>query len=474
MISRFNGLRLLGGCLAFLGGLDALHAAEIDHPNIVLVVTDDQGYGDASCYGAADLKTPVMDAVADHGVRFTHFRVNPLCAPTRASMMTGLYSLEAGMWRGPGESERGPPPDDGWPEDSRRIKDGVLLLPQYLQKAGYATGMFGKWHLGYDDANLPNTRGFDQFMGFLAGSHPYWLGRNSRILRNGAPLELEGHTTDVFVDEAIKFIQANKDRPFFCYVPLNAVHGPLRNNERDRNSGKTDWLAYYEQQDVPEPRRDYCAVMSHADQRVGHILDTLRELRLETRTLFIYCSDNGGNTDKYPASNGVLRGGKGQTYEGGIRVPAVIQWPGTIPAGPVTEANAAHFDLFATVLDAAGIEVPKVNGGRTVSGVSLLPHLRSGCQKPLSDRYLFWDLYGNAAALHGDWKLVAELSNHRGDFERAAAEAEKAEFELYDVRHDPQEAHNAAGDQPEIYRDLKSRYLAWLRQSAMPVERDRD
>jgi arylsulfatase A len=170
----FSAARILSAPAILATASAAVIAADADSrpPNVVLVVTDDQGYGDASCYGAQDLQTPVMDAVAADGVRFTRFRVNPLCAPTRASIMTGLYSLQAGMWRGPGETERGAPPDDVWPEDARRIKDGILLLPQFLAQAGYATGIFGKWHLGYDSANTPIARGFGEFTGFLAGAHP--------------------------------------------------------------------------------------------------------------------------------------------------------------------------------------------------------------------------------------------------------------------------------------------------------------
>ena len=452
--------------LAFMLGMAAvtsMAAQPSERPNILLVITDDQGYGDASCYWRTDLKTPVMDAVARDGVRFTQFRVNPLCAPTRASVLTGLYSPEAGMWRGPGALERGPEPERGWPSDARRIRDDVLLLPQYLKQAGYATGIFGKWHLGYDADNVPTARGFDEFVGFLGGAHPYWPERRSSLQRNGQPLETTQHTTDLFADEAIRFIRENRERPFFCYVPFNAVHGPPRSPDRPRDSATPEWLAKYEAEGVPQPRRDYCAVMSHADHRVGDILETLRKLDLESRTLFIYCSDNGGNTDKYAASNGLLRGGKGQTYEGGIRVPAVMQWPGVIPAGVRIDANAAHFDLFATILDAAGLEAPKRNGRHSISGASLLPHLRSGGQTPLPERCLFWELYGKAAALQGDWKLVAELSNHRGDFRQAHAEAERTDFELYHLANDEAESRNVAAEQPEVYRDLKGRYLDWLR-----------
>src|SRR5688572_6051316 len=158
------------------------------HPNILLIVSDDQGYGDSTAFGNTDLQTPNIDGIAQGGARFTQFRVTPLCAPTRASFMTGLYSLEAGMWRGPGANDKSEP-EGGWPSGARRGKDNIVMLPQLLKGAGYATGAFGKWHLGEDPKNVPNARGFDEFVGFLGGAHPYWLGRNSRILRNGKPLD---------------------------------------------------------------------------------------------------------------------------------------------------------------------------------------------------------------------------------------------------------------------------------------------
>jgi arylsulfatase A-like enzyme len=451
--------RLLLSVLLFSAIMAVGSAAE--RPNILLVVSDDQGYGDSTGFWNTDLQTPVMDAIGQAGVKLTHFRVNPLCAPTRASFMTGLSSLEAGMWRGPGQLERGPKPAAGWPRDARRIRDGIQLLPQYLKDAGYATGMFGKWHLGYDPENVPNARGFDEFVGFLGGAHPYYQPRNrGQLEQNGKPLGTDKHTTDLFADEAISFIKANKDRPFFCYVPFNAVHGPLHSADRPRNSAKPEWLEKYKH--IPQPRRDYCAVMSHADARVGDMLAVLRELDLEKKTLVIYFSDNGGILEKYPSNNGPFRGGKGEAYEGGLRVPAVIKWPGVIPPGTISEASAVHFDIFATLLEAAGIEVPKTNGDYKVSGQSLLEHLRSGGKTPLAERYLFWDLYGKQAALKGDWKLVGNLPNHRGDFQRAAKDAEAAEFELYNLKADPGEKKNLAAEQREIYQDLKRRHVEWL------------
>jgi arylsulfatase A-like enzyme len=370
------------------------------------------------------------------------------------------------MWRGPGESARGEPPPGGWPADERRIRDDIVMLPQLLKRAGYTTGMFGKWHLGYDSRNVPNARGFDQFVGFLGGAHPYWLRANSRIEENGKPLKFAGHATDLFADRAIEFIRANRDRPFFCYLPFNAVHGPLRNAERDADSGKPEWLAYYEKHGVSQPRRDYNAVMTHADARIGDVLKTLRELGLEKNTLVVCFSDNGGILHSFPSNNGPLRGGKGETYEGGIRTPAMMQWPAAIPAGLVSNASAAVFDIFSTVLNAAGLSVPEKNGKFAVQGVSLLPHLQSKASTPLPDRYLFWDLYGDCGALHGPWKLVGQIDNHHGDFRKAAAAVEKTEFELYNLAEDIGEKQNLARKHPQIYAELKRRHLEWIRQFA--------
>ena len=197
---RFAMVTIVG--LLFLGAATGAQ----ERANIVLVVNDDQGYGDASSYGAQDLKTPHFDSLAAGGMRFTKFRVMPLCAPTRACVMTGLSSLEAGMWRGPSQKEG----------SDRVIQKGVKLLPQYLKEAGYATGIFGKWHLGYESPDLPNERAFDEFVGFLGGAHPYKAGRNSRILKNGQPLPTDKHLTDLFGDAAEEFIRRNATRPFLC------------------------------------------------------------------------------------------------------------------------------------------------------------------------------------------------------------------------------------------------------------------
>lgn len=445
----------------------ASEPAPSPRPNILLIVADDMGYGDSQAFWPkTELQTPAIAEMAKRGLRFTQFRVNPLCSPTRSCLMTGQYSLENGMWRGANDANA-PAAGKEKRDNIRKFKDGIVLLPQLLQEAGYATGAFGKWHLGNDTVNLPNARGFEQFLGFIGGSHAYWLGRNSRIFHNGAPYSASGqHATDLFADQAIAFIKANQARPFFCYVPFNAVHGPLRNENRSFDSARPEWLAKYEQLGVPQPRRDYCAVMSHADARIGDLMRTLHELELEDKTLVIFLSDNGGILHTYPSNNGPLRGGKGETYEGGIRVPAVMQWPGVIPAGTESRENAVHFDIFTTILSAAGVPVPKKNGAFPVHGLDLLPLARDPGNGKLLDRYLFWDLYGDVAALHGQWKMVGQISNHHGKFANAVREAEAATFELYNLDEDLGETTNVADQHPEIYRDLKARHLAWLRQFA--------
>jgi arylsulfatase A-like enzyme len=450
---------LLITALVFIG----LLPSAFSKPNILLILSDDQGYGDATCFWPeTDLKTPIMDRVAANGIRFTQFRVNPLCAPTRSSILTGTYSIYNGMWRGPSGAKTDPATGKVIKPDTRVVHDDVLMLPQFLKKAGYATGIFGKWHLGYDEDNVPNTRGFDDFVGFPGGAHAYTWSKNSKIERNGKPLKTDKHFTDLFADEAIRFIKENKDRPFFCYLPFNAVHGPLRSEGRDSDSARPDWLEKYAKTVSDPARRDYNAVMSHADDRVGDVLKTLEDLDLTKNTLVIYLSDNGGITHTYPSNNGPLRGGKGETWEGGIRVPAVMQWPGHIPAGSVSHANAAHFDLFATILDATGTDIPQKNGRLSIAGVSLLDHLTSGGKSALPDRFLFWELYGASAALHGPWKIVAHLDNHNGKFNKAATTAEAATFELFNLDTDIGETHNLAANHQEIYTDLKNRFVEWL------------
>ncbi len=445
--------------VALLGPSSLVGAAAEPRPNIVLIVSDDQGYGDASCYGSKDLRMPHLDGLAAGGLRFTQFRVNPLCAPTRAALLSGLYSIQTGMWRGPSG------PNRRANAAPRRLQEGLRLLPQSLKDAGYATGMFGKWHLGFEPPDVPNSRGFDRFVGFLDGAHPYEAARGEPIQRDGKPIGDARHTTDLFTDEAIAFLEAHRGEPFFCYVPYNAVHGPLWRPERQKPSAKAEYLERCARRGIDFPRRDYCATLEHLDDGVGRILATLRRLGLEERTLVIYVSDNGAQQQQFPGDNGPLRGQKGMVYEGGIRVPAVIRWPGVIPPGVISDAPAMASDVFATCLDAAGVDVPRANGRHPVHGVSLLGHLRSGGKASLPDRYLFWDLWGKLAAYHDGWKLVGQIDNHRGRFAAAVSQIEAAQFELYYLPEDIGERHDLAKEKPAVSAEMKRRLIAWFKAS---------
>ncbi len=468
LVSRRDFLRCIGVGTATFAVARCLNAVErptskapADKPNILLIVSDDQGWGDASCnWKSTEVETPVMDEIARTGIRFSQFYVNPLCGPTRSSFLTGQYSMENGMWRGPSSKE----------ESERCIRSDVTILPELLRKAGYRTGIFGKWHLGYQTPNTPNDRGFDEFYGFLGGAHPYTAAPGT-LMHNREPYHEDLHLTDYFTEKASSFIRECAERrlPFFCYVPYNAVHGPLWRAERPRTSGKPDWLKKYADKGIDFPRRDYNAILGHMDDCVGRLLDLLKELRQEKNTLVIYFSDNGACllTDEtkanYPGNNGPLRAGKGSTYEGGIRVPCVMRWKGQFPEGVVSDELVMHFDVFSTVLEAAGVAIPQMNGRNPVHGLSLMKHILSKGKIALPKRTVFWELTGKVAARNGKWKLVGAVENPRGRWNEIADELEEADLELYDVQSDIGESRNVSEKHPEQYRALKRELIGFFR-----------
>jgi arylsulfatase A-like enzyme len=248
-------------------------------------------------------------------------------------------------------------------------------------------------------------------------------------------------------------------------LPFNAVHGPIWQPDRPRESGKQQWVEQAKARGLEHPQRDYVAVLEHMDHSVGRVLETLRRLDLDERTLVVFTSDNGALEDKYPGDNGPLRGQKGEVYEGGIRVPAMLRWPGQIPAAATSTEPAMAFDLFATCLTAAGIDVPPANGRHELHGVNLLEHARAGGRGRLPNRYLFWDLWGKMAAYHGGWKLVGQIDNHRGRFAEAVPQIEAAQFELYNLSDDLGEQRDIAATHPGIYKDLKQHLIEWFKRS---------
>ncbi|MEA2710741.1 MAG: arylsulfatase [Phycisphaerales bacterium] len=416
-------------------------------PNIIHIIADDVGYDDLSCYGAPKLKTPNLDKLAQQGVRFTHFYAPaPTCTPTRAALMTGCYPQRVGL------------PRVLFPDDNVGLADREITIAELLKSAGYATACIGKWHLGHRPEHLPTKHGFDLFFGIPypndhgperltkdnqpRGFPPIPLIRNLKTIE--APAKLET-LPDRFVEESEKFIEANKDKPFFLHLSNIETHTPWFVPKR------------FENQSGDGPFGDAVLCL---DWMVGRITETLERLHLADDTLIVFTSDNGPLWQKHPELKSVygrfgdvdtsrphvLRGGKYQSrWEGGTRVPMIIRWPGKAPAGKTCDQLAAGFDLYATFATAAGARVP---GDRLIDGVDLTPLITAPdapATKPLHDTFYYYENFGLAAVRKGDFKLVLPG--------RPPPDSEKTL--LFNVRDDPGETKDLAADHPELIADLE-------------------
>ena len=438
-------------------------------PNILFIVSDDHGWGDLpSNWDDTEVRLPTLDALARTGVRFPNYHTVPLCGPSRACMFTGQYSTENGMWRGPGSQ---PPGSSGY----RGIKRDVKMLSEYLSEAGYATGAFGKWHLGSLEGEVPNDRGFDEFHGFLGGAHPYWIaGSRSKIMHNREhdPLA-KGHATELFTQWAEDFIRENagKESPFFCYLAYNAVHGPLRVEKSKPASAPEEWVKKALDRGVSFLRSDYVAILEHMDHNIGQLVSVLDELGVAENTLIVFVSDNGGCTmeegaagGRFPGNNGPLRGGKATTYQGGLNVPFLVNWKGKIPqSGLVSDSHVMHCDIFSSLLDAAGLTVPESNGKNPLRGMSLLPHMLSDGETPVPERTMIFELWGNIGVRRGDYKLWASVGrDYSPDWDALAAEISQKDLELFDLQRDVAETNDLRTEHPEMYASLKAELLEHL------------
>lgn len=450
-------------------------------PNIVLLLVDDLGYGEAGCYGGRDIPTPNIDALANNGVRMTNAYVSAsYCAPSRAGLLTGRYQTRFGFEANP-VGAANDDPRIGLPLAERTVAD-------LLRDAGYATALVGKWHLGGTARFHPQRRGFDTFYGFLHEGHYYvpppwegtttWLRRktlpngtrgrwtspdgrvvwsthlgyhepaydaNNPILRNSQPVMEPEYLTDAITREAIRFIDRSAEQPFFLFVSYNAVHSPMQ---------ATD--AYMEKfahiEDIH--RRIFAAMLAHLDDSVGRIVAHLRERDLEDDTLIVLLSDNGGPTRELTSSNEPLRGGKGQLYEGGIRVPMIVQWKATLPAGTTYHRPVSSLDLLPTFLAAAATPLPE---NLAVDGANLLPYLAEANQEPPHPT-LYWRTSRGAALRHGDWKLV-----------RHAQQGRPGNWELYNLGTDLSETRDQAREQPGRLADLVRRWEKLNSEMAEPA-----
>jgi arylsulfatase A-like enzyme len=392
-------------------------------PNFVLIMADDLGYGDLGCYSAPDIKTPHLDALAAGGARLTQFYVScPVCSPTRAGLLTGRYQQRCGITGVLTTKTRA----DG-------MDPSEITMADMLKGAGYATGIFGKWHLGYAPERGPTKQGFDVHRGFIAGNVDYFAhidntGKHD-WWHNGEEITEEGYLTTLITDHAIRFMEENRERPFLLYVPHGAPHSPYQGPGDADTAGKRPGGG----------REKYVEMVEAIDDEVGRIVASLRRLGLERDTLVIFLSDNGG-TGK-AGRNDPLSGTKGTLLEGGIREPFIANWPGTIAPSQTIDDVAISLDILPTFLDAANTQAP---AGRSLDGVSLLPLLTG--QERLGERTLFWGYKDHRAVRKGDWKLLI-----RGDDPP----------KLFNLEDDIAEKSDLSAQQPKRVQALTEALRAW-------------
>jgi arylsulfatase A-like enzyme len=408
-------------------------------PNVVLFFADDLGYADTGVYGSKTIPTPHIDALAKRGVRFTDAYVTAgTCSPSRAGLISGRYQQRFGFeFNTAGAAITH--------HQSRGLDPTVITFPKVLQVNGYTTGMFGKWHLGTRSHFHPNMRGFDEFFGFLAGAHGYFPVKReertySTVMRNKTHLKEPDYLTDAFARETVRFIQKNRDKRFFAYVPFNAVHTPIEASKK-----------YLDR--FPDVRnrqqKTYNAMVRALDDAVGAIVAALKETQTEKNTLLIFMNDNGGPIYTSVQSNAPLRLGKLFLFEGGIRVPMIMSWPDVLEAGSVYRQPVSSLDIYPTLCAAAGVVLPS---GLKLDGVNLFPHL-NGEIDTAPHEALFWSNGPNRAVRFGKWKMVQAHD----------------QVWLFDLKNDIGETKNLALTKPDILKTLQAQLKQWQGQMKSPA-----
>ena len=471
---RSSRSRIVGFAVAALFLLLSLSVKGAKQPNIIYILADDLGYGDISLFGQDHFKTPNIDRIAKEGIRFTqHYSGSTVCAPSRSCLMTGLHTGHTPI-RGNFEIK---------PEGQKPMPAETVTVAELLEKEGYVTGAFGKWGLGFPGSEGdPTKQGFEAFFGYNCqriahNYYPYhvWENENKLILTGNEGREEGVYAPEMIQERTLEFIEANRDKPFFCYVPHVIPHAemfaPESYMERfrgkflpEKNFDGTDDGPNYRDGGYgsqPESHAAFVAMVTMLDDHVGQILDKVDELGIADNTIILFTSDNGphmegGADPEYFDSNGPLRGHKRDLYEGGIRVPLLARWPGKIKAGSKTDHVSAFWDFLPTVCDLAGIKTPK-----GIDGISYAPTLlRSGKQQAHS--FLYWAFHergGRVAVRKDDWKLVKYNVDKDAD----------AKWELYDLSKDVGESRDVASRYPEVVRELSS--LAVGAEVPSPIEK---
>ena len=408
-------------------------ATSVRRPNIVVILADDQGWGDLSVHGNSNLATPNIDSLAKTGAMIDRFYVCPVCSPTRAEFLTGRYHPRGGV--------------RGVSTGGERLNLDEKTIGDTFKAAGYATGAFGKWHNGTQWPYHPNARGFDEYYGFTSGHWGTYF--DPPLDHNGKPVQGKGYIIDNLTDHALQFIEKNNGRPFFCYVPYNTPHSPMQVPERFyRKFFRADLKLRSrdpKQEDL-DFTRAALAMCENIDWNVGRILQRLDDLKLADNTIVIYFSDNGPNSWRW---NGGMKGRKGSTDEGGVRSPILIRWPGHIPAGMRVPQIAGAIDLLPTLADLAGIPVASQ---KPLDGVSLIP-LLTGTAKDWPDRMIF---------SHWAGKVSVRTQRHRLD----------STGNLFDMQIDPGQDRDIAKEQPEIAARLSKAVDEWRKEMLPGLKND--
>jgi arylsulfatase A-like enzyme len=433
----------------FLFCVSWMEIAGAERPNLLIILTDDQGYGDVSTYRPSDVQTPHIDSLARDGMLFTNMRANcTVCSPSRAAILTGLFPDRAGV---PGVIRT--TPADSW----GYLSGSVSTLADELKRLDYHTAIIGKWHLGLESPNTPNERGFDFFHGFLGDmmdSYTTHLRQGINYMRlNEMVIEPSGHATDLFAQWASDYLQeraTETNRPFFLYLAFNAPHFPIE--------PPAEWLKRVQQQNptLPEPRAKNVAFVQHLDDRIGQVLKTLEDTGLNRNTLVAFTSDNGGSIP-HAQNNDPWRDGKQSHYDGGLRVPFIVRWPGKVQAGTTCEYHGQTFDLFPTALEAAGGQVSP-----DLDAVSLMPLLRGRDDTMPRERELYFVRregglrYGGKsyeAIIRWPWKLM-----QNSPYEP---------LELYNLQQDPQEKSDLAASERKRVTELSARLREHIRRGGL-------
>lgn len=433
-------------------------AQQSEHPNVIIIITDDQGYGDLGVTGNPHVKTPVIDKFAKQSVRFNNFYVSPVCAPTRASLMTGRYSLRTGVR----DTYNG----------GAIMASNEVTIAEMLKQANYTTGIFGKWHLGDNYPSRPGDQGFDESLIHLSGGMgqvgdftTYFKKERSYfdpvLWHNGEQEAYTGYCSDIFANEAIDFIESNHDKPFFCYLSFNAPHTPLQVPKKYYEMYKdVDPSSGFEKDNRPfvamnernkEDARKVYAMVTNIDDNIGRLLQKLETLQIAKNTVVIFMTDNGPQHIRYVAG---MRGRKGSVYNGGVRVPFYMKYPAYTKGNKDIAAVSAHIDILPTLSEICNVALPS---NKKIDGKSLVPLIK-GQKIAMKDRELFFywtrkspERYFNMALQNGPYKLVAHTGYN----------ASINDFELFQIKKDPYEQNNIVQQNTELAENLKSKMEAW-------------